>query len=435
MKHIKPGQFEGPRAYFTNFDHRIVTRTANKERLRQEVERRLKILLLTKSTVVCAASHLTSDFTYQLFRANPVLLNQGLITPALRDDKKDVSELFEKKRIKQSQKDEMIDFYRGEILQVVDWPLFDNSKWFKDRFIEDLQNENSVLRNNLKSLPDTDVQSLISALSTQEMLGRDTVEQAVKVFGRNERRIVLTYRELLYHISGARVVNCESSLPQEDFVYYSLADIEDRRILLSELQIFWKMFLEIFLETLQRKPLPLELLDELSFADVVSLRSPILESQFQQLYDELVKTAASSVKDDRPEKVLLHVEELLKIKDGLSRSFQAIFEEEIPKLIRKKAITNVKSFGKNSVSIGLGIASFFEPITTVFGVIMEGPSFLMNLGNLFTELKHWNNYQDYVITKETFLRKAIERSDIDDKAPLADVARMLLSIISKKVEF
>lgn len=434
MQHIKPTQFEGPRAYFTNFDHRIVTRSSDKGKLRQEVERRLKILLLTKSTIVCAASHLTSDFTYQLFRSNPVLLNQGLITPALRDDKADVSELFEKKRLKKSVKQEMVDFYRGEIAQVVDWPLFDNSKWFKDRFIDDLQNENSVLRNNLKSLSDGEIQPLISALSAQNILSRETVEQAVKSYGRNERRIVLTYRELLYHISGAKIVNCESSLPQEDFIYYSLADIEDRRVLLSDLQIFWKIFLEIFLENLQKNPLPIELLDELSFEDVISLRTPILESRFQQLYDALVKTAANSVKDDRPEKVLFHVEELLKIKDDLSHSFQTIFEKDIPKLLQKKALTNVKSLGKNSVSIGLGIAGIFDPISSIISLILETRSLFVNLGSSYNSLKHWNNYQEYLLAKDTLLRKVIERSEIDDKAPLTDVAQMLHDTILTKLK-
>jgi hypothetical protein len=78
MKRIDPQTFKGPRAYFTNFDYRIVERTRNREKLRQDIERKLKILLLTKNTIVCAASHLTSEFAYQLFRENPILLNKGL---------------------------------------------------------------------------------------------------------------------------------------------------------------------------------------------------------------------------------------------------------------------------------------------------------------------------------------------------------------------
>jgi hypothetical protein len=44
MERIDPVNFQGPRAYFTDFDYKIVRFKHRKEAYRREVERRLKII-------------------------------------------------------------------------------------------------------------------------------------------------------------------------------------------------------------------------------------------------------------------------------------------------------------------------------------------------------------------------------------------------------
>ena len=76
MRRMDATSFVGPRAYFTNIDHRVLQNQPHAQ-VRRQIERELKVLLLlTKHTVVCAASHLTGQFAYDLFRANPVLLDK-----------------------------------------------------------------------------------------------------------------------------------------------------------------------------------------------------------------------------------------------------------------------------------------------------------------------------------------------------------------------
>jgi hypothetical protein len=60
MERIDPKSLVGPRAYFTDFDHRIVERTRDLPRLRKAGERKLKGLLLVKGQIVCAAAHLAT---------------------------------------------------------------------------------------------------------------------------------------------------------------------------------------------------------------------------------------------------------------------------------------------------------------------------------------------------------------------------------------
>jgi hypothetical protein len=90
MRRTDATSFVGPRAYFTNIDHRVLQNQPTAQ-VRRQIERELKVLLLTKHTVVCAALHLTGQFAYDLFRANPVLLDKEMIVPALRNDRNDES--------------------------------------------------------------------------------------------------------------------------------------------------------------------------------------------------------------------------------------------------------------------------------------------------------------------------------------------------------
>ena len=92
MKRINPNSLYGPRAYFTDIDEKIVRFKLDRNAYRREVERRLKILLIIKNTIVCAASHLAHEFAYTFFRSNPILLEKKIVIPALRRDKQHVTE-------------------------------------------------------------------------------------------------------------------------------------------------------------------------------------------------------------------------------------------------------------------------------------------------------------------------------------------------------
>ena len=126
------------------------------------------------------------------------------------------------------------------------------------------------------------------------LLGRETIDRASKGLPLKYRRLLQAYRKLLYHVSGARVVNCESALPQENYIDYDLADLQQRRDRLSEEQVLWKLLVELVLDSLQRAVLPIEMLDAISLEDVVKIREPLLASNFQQKYDELIRSVVAS---------------------------------------------------------------------------------------------------------------------------------------------
>ena len=288
MNRIESKDLRGANAYFTNFDNRIVKSATDIEILERSIERNLKVLLLTKNNIVCAASHLVNPITYKLLSSNPILLKEAMIIPAFRKDKENISELFEKKEINKERKIKYIEFYDESISKTVLWELQENSTWFRDTFIQGLSSENSVIRRNLKHLKKQEIEDLLLKIKDYKILDRGTIDQLTLHFDMHSQTILRNYRELVYHMSGARVVNCESTLPQENYIDYSFTDFKKQRTQLSELQIFWKIYIELVLEMLNRYKLPIDALDSLSFEDIHSLRQPILNSNFIEKYNHLL---------------------------------------------------------------------------------------------------------------------------------------------------
>jgi hypothetical protein len=281
VERINPRTLSGPRAYFTDFDHRIVARTKNLAALRKKGERKLKALLLLKGHIVCAASHLATRFAYDFFRENTVLFRSEAMIPALRSDKSDLSELFARKRFKG--KNEAVSFYKDYVQTTVSWELEDNSGWFRDRFLADLEDEKSVVRRHLPEDARDIVPRLVSEIRQGALLERELIDRVTKGAPRKFRRLLQNYRELIYHMSGARVVHCESALPQENYIDYDLADLRQKRARLSEQQILWKLLIELVFDSLQMELLPIEMLDALTFQDIMLIREPLLASNFQKV--------------------------------------------------------------------------------------------------------------------------------------------------------
>lgn len=427
---LNPDTFIGPRAYFTAFDYRIISRKRNLDSLRRNVERRLKLLLLIKSRIVCAASHLASKFAYDFFKDNPILLTENLIVPALRLDKTDISELFEKKRF--ANKEEAIHFYKDNLNYVVSWDLEDNSAWFKKCFVKELKDNRSLIRTHLNDLSETSISSIVERIDEDELLSRHQVDLATKQIPRKARKIILDYRELIYHMSGARVVNCESSLPQENYIDYDLADLSQRRSKLSEEQIFWKLLIELIIESFQMQMLPIELLDRLSFEDILLIRKPILRSNFQEKYDLLINNVVLPIRKGDTN-IVLNLNQLEDIRKDLEKTFQEIFESELPVFMKKKLKENTKELSNSTSSMALGVAGLFLPVAGMISIAKDSPNFLFNVRQTYKSIKDVSNYEQYMKHKEQALRHYIEKKEISDKSTMIELVDYLTDVISKKL--
>lgn len=443
MERIEPATLQGPRAYFTDIDHRIVSRSQNKQSLRSEVEHRLKVLLMTKGIVVCAASHLTSPFAYYLFRDNPILLSKGLVVPALRKDRRDIADVFEGTDvpdISRSLKKEMVRFYQDNMTKVVVWDLFDNSSWFRSAFLHHLRTENSVLRRHLKTASKKKIAAMIQKVELGPLLDRTTIEELSQELKGADRISLLKFRELVYHLSGSRVVHCEGNLPQGDYIDYDLSDLSEGNTSLSEVSVFWKIFLELAFDTLRRPNLPIDVLDLLSFDDINQVRQPLLDGGFQAKYDEIVRRSVQAIVSDAPGQTLLQVSEMMPIRDNLASTFAEVFEEEFGGFAKKKS----RSLGgrqasiKSGISLALGVATLSpDPITKIpaiiGGTLMGVHAFIVNLSSTLRTPKGVNQYRTYLERREAVLRKIINESKISDKTPLLDAVDVLASYLSERL--
>lgn len=432
MIRIDGSDLQGASAYFTSFDNRIVTSTRDFERLSREVERKLKILLLTKNNVVCAASHLVNPVAFKLLFNNPILFEKELIIPAFRSDKDDISELFERKKVSSDTKRNYTAFYSDHLTKTVRWTVKDGSTRFRDSFVQGLKASKSVIRNNLKQLSQKEINELIDKVQKEELLDRDTIETLIMKFDVQSKMILRNYRELLYHMSGARAVNCESTLPQENYIDYSFADMKERKTLLSEVQVFWKIYMELLLETLHRYQFPVEALDDLSFEDICSIREPILESDFIQKYNQFYQVAADSIAKDKRNDILYNSSELMRIRSSLEKQFKEIFEIQLGPYFRKKAKQEGKKLMKNTASMCLGFIPLPTVIGGTIGAVRELKSTYLNTIQVFRSLKTASDYDYYTKAKTELLQDELSRFELKKGTEMVDIVEMIQYAIASK---
>ena len=432
MKRVKSTDLKGANAYFTNFDTRIVNSTTNAEFLEHEIERILKILLLTKNNVVCAASHLLNPLSFKLISNNPILLDKELIIPAFRSDKSNFSELFDGKDINENEKEIYTSFYKSHLSKTVLWEVQDNSTWFRNSFLQGLMSDKSVIRKNLSSVSKTKIIKLIERVKEKDTLDRGTVEIELSNFDNNSKTILRNYRDLLYHMGGARVVNCESTLPQENYIDYSFTDLEGRMTELSELNVFWKLYMELLLETLNRYKFPVEALDSLSFDDIYQLRQPILESDFIDNYNRFYQVAAKAITKDGRDDILYNASELMKIKISLETQYKEIFNEQLPSFFKKKALNYGRELLKNTANMGLGFIPFPNVISGFVGLIGEFKSTYFNVLQAFHNLKSISNYDYYTMSKTKLLQKELSQFEIGKGTEMVEIVELIQYALSSK---
>lgn len=439
MERIEPTSFYGPRAYTTDLDYKIVRFKSNKKAYKREIERRLKIILLTKKTVVCAASHLTHKFAYDILKENPALLDETLITPALRKDKQHVTDYLEGKRIRKSLKETMGEFYENHVNKVVDWELIENTVWFRANLLKALKDEYSIIRRNLPDLSREDLESLLSEIEKHEILTREIILESISTWPRKEKKIFLNFVNLIYHMSGARVVNCESTLPQENYIDYSLTDFSKHRATLSDTQIFLKIFFELAYETLHKNAIPVRNLDLLSFEDINYLRKPIQESSFCKKYDDLIQKSIQALKrpENNLESVVYDIEKPLELLEQISGTFEEVFNQELPNFLKGKSRKPTNEVRKSASSLGIGVVGLIPPlseITSAISLIQSTREFFVNLNQYFKSQKEIDNYELYLKNKEKILRHLIEKHHISEKSVLLDTLDLLAATMSMKIQ-
>lgn len=423
MKSIEANSLSGARAYFTGFDRHIIRKLNRSDAvLRKDIERDLKMLLLTKQQLVSGASTLTStEFAYDLLRENPVLLSNNLILPALEAQKD--SPLYYLDRAKEDVSAEkllqMRAFYERMYTDAVRWKLDDNAGWFKQKFIAGLTDTKGVLLRNLSKISKKELALITDKITSAEVLDKPLIEEVAIGLPAAEAEALRNFRDLLYQMSGARVVNCESILPQENYTDYSLADMSNRKTILSEGQIFWKLFIELFFETINKPKLPVQILDLLTFEDVVEIRKPLLQSSFTEDYNAVIRAAVQNTDRLEPKQLLMSMEELLSIRERLVVSFSDIFDRQIGSYLKKKKVSDQKL-----IKSDFNANPQYRPQVAKLELADSISSLLNSPTDLLTA-RAVSQYDLEVKGKLTLSRQLIRKTSMDKETAFLDMIKLL----------
>jgi hypothetical protein len=327
---LKPNLLRGPRSYFTDLDPK------DQGYNQDEVLRKLKLQLLTKDKIVIAASSLFHNIGLTLFMKDEGLtkcLQRGIIVPAIRNQFNSVDGFFESKQ-QEGYSPNSKSFFSNHVKQFVSWNLNENTKWFHRTFVNNLRDDNSILRKQTQ-LPSEQVNAFIQCIEgllkqripNERFLRREDIEVCAKKFGYDIYAYLINFANLIYRLSGARVVNSEGHFPQSNLVKLGIAGND---YLLSDTRVFWELFIEAAISNLSMiAKLTPSRLDSLSIKDVLKIREGLFDYAFSTTFDSLMRQVKDQAEIHDPERLLMKQEEISTISEKLGKILRERISSEL----------------------------------------------------------------------------------------------------------
>lgn len=381
MKSIKPQELPAHRAFFTEFDlhgdpSKWVTQS-EKTMIALSIERKLKLLLLTKANILIAASQLLeSPFAHSLLLKYPRLIESGAIVSSMKLGHESTSDFLETKRIEEeTRKSNPYHRHEAQLVAslidekgtVVRWPLEVMSDWFRDRLAKDLIDDMSLIRIAMRREGILFPERVALTISSVKGLTRGKVDEIVSESGNTKlKNFVSLYAAFVYYLSGARATESEGILPQENLIDISLSDLIGAKTNLTENDIFFK----VFIDTVKAKTstiFPNEFLDAITIEDALDLRMVAASHEFVMQYNLLQKKTKDSIKTQDPEKLVLLLGELEEFETSLHKKFNAALDSELSSRLTETRQRAGGQFLHSLASIaipGYGVDSYKELIVS-----------------------------------------------------------------------
>jgi hypothetical protein len=403
---IYPETLSGPSSYFTDID------PSDQNYNKEDAIQKLKLQLLTKERIVVAASSLFHDIWLDLFRDFPDLipsLKDGIIVPAIRNNFSGIADFFSNKKYSDFNKS----FFTEHVTHSVPWDLRENTEWFRKYFVKGLLDENSVLRKqggiNIRQANDINLrlQELIDLEPVENrFLQRSHVESVAKGLNDTIEHFLINYANLIYRLSGARVVNSEGHFPQSNLTNLKLVGNDE---ILSDEGIFWDLYAETvfsYLGTAIR--LTPDRLKSLKFSDILTIRKALFDKGFSLEYDKLVGLVKSETNITDPDKLILHMQEISQIAIKLKESFSKRITSELSIRDTKDTenalwqVTNALALlASPHVGLVVGVLSSFKSLPEITAPMSSGLS-----NSLHTRIEWMRNFANSKLGWSNSQRKA-----------------------------
>jgi hypothetical protein len=392
IAHNSPDHLSTNRVYFTEFDRVTFSNVAWSEDDVKEIvrglERKIKLLSLTKGHVVIATSHLLeSELARELFLPYPALISEQIIVPALRNDYSSCTDLLEAK-LQSDEKNER-ELYMGveqqEMAQLIDesamtvrWNPGETSGWFKRRLISDLRDINSLLSVHLRSKGLTVPEIFCREVEEIPILNRGQIYKSTLRHGNLAfREIVNAYADFLYYLSGAKAVQSEGVLPQENVIDFSFTELEQKTVSLSEYEIFFKIFIDT-VKTATSTHFPIDFLDALSINEAIELHQIANDEHFVSKYNLIQQRTKEGLTITDPERIVLLMDELLAYEQDLHATYLRAIEAELPNRLRQM---HAKRTGNLIHALASLIIAPYGVVSGIKDIIVSGIS-LVGAGKL-----------------------------------------------------
>ncbi len=400
---VLPDKLTGPRSFFTDIDEN------DKNYDEPDAIRKLKLQLLTKEKIIVPASSMFKDIWLNIFKSNRDLipaLEDGVLIPAIRDQFNGVEEFFEHKSYSEDNKV----FYLSHVTHSVPWNLKENTEWFYKYFRKSLIDENSVIRTkggvgkqqSLEILQHLD--ELVNAENTgSKFLQRKHIEIMAESHSETTKAFLLNYSNLIYRLSGSRVVKSEGHFPQSNLTKLQLVGNEK---ILSDESLFWDIYAETvfsFLGAAVR--LTPERLDSLSFSDILKIRKSFFDIGFSNDYDVLVSSVKKDTSLSDPDKLIMHMHEISNMAQSLKKELEVRVNSEISikdTSLRENSLWQVANIvsllASPTIGLAVGVLSALKSIpeitVPISGDLSQTLTGRMNwIGNFVNQKIGWSESQ------------------------------------------
>ena len=357
VKLVPPDALHTSRVYFTEFDRitysQVAWTPADVDAIRRNLERKLKLVALTKGHAVIAASHLLeSELAQEVLLQHPEFFSQGIIVPALRSEFRGFEEFLSSKLSEGKEsalyegdaRREMAKMLDSQVALAVRWEVNATTGWFKERMISDIADEKSLVRSCLRESGVVIPLALIPQIEAFPRLSRQDLYTLAKNTG-NKRlwQVLCEYADFIYYLSGARAVASEGILPQENLMDFSLSDLAGGRTALTDMEVFFKVFVDLVKAATQVR-FPVDLLDSLTIDDVLDLHSVAVEERFVEKYNMVQAKTKAGIAVHDPERLVLLMTELEQYERDLHAEYRAAIWKELPRYLRDRKETALARF-------------------------------------------------------------------------------------------
>ena len=85
------------------------------------------------------------------------------------------------------------------------------------------------IKENVNYLSKKKLRFFINEIEKKDILTREHILKIISKWSAKEQKTILNFINFIYHFSGAKIVNCESTLPQETYIDYSISEFSKHR--------------------------------------------------------------------------------------------------------------------------------------------------------------------------------------------------------------